>query len=204
MIGEFSILTAIKTIYDIIEKTFSHYKNVRDKRSEKGFNVKAESQEILEEVSRLIDHFTQTCDLIVLTLAEWSDSPHKYSNTAFTKITQANRRLFEISSDMRIVANSISTRLPNADTGKVQSITDSCVQIILVESFIGAEFIERRDFDLLPIDVSPKTSQRACGRLFHGERVPSGAKMTISTLNKALLELRGCKEALSKALAQIH
>ena len=96
MAGELAILSAAKTLSDIIDNLYGFYKDDREKRKNKAKSIKAESKEILREVSRLIDDFTETCDLIVQGLAEFDDD--RNYRAVSTRIIQANRRLFELSS----------------------------------------------------------------------------------------------------------
>ena len=99
---------------------------------------------------------------------------------------------------------SLSNRLPDeVDILKVEQVTNACFQIILVESFIGVELVSDHNFDLLPVDVSPRAIRKVYGRLFHAGQMPRGGKITLNNLNKALLELRTCKEKLAMALNEL-
>ena len=101
---DFAILNAIKTIYEIIEKAINFNKKTVETEKKNNDKLKAQSEKILKDVSSLIDCFTETCDLTVQILAQLYDE-RIFTAVIVTKISQTNRRLFELSSDMRILAN---------------------------------------------------------------------------------------------------
>jgi hypothetical protein len=202
MTGKLAILGTVKALSDIIDNLYGFYKDKREKRKHETEGIKVQSKEIFGEVSQLIDDFTETCDLIFHILAEF-DEDRNY-RLASTKILQANRRLFELSTEMRIIAKSLSNRLPaEVDIIELEQVTDACFQIILVENFIGVELISEHNFDLLPIDVSPRATRKVYGRLLHAGRMPNRGGFTLTQLNRALLELRSCKEKLAMALNEV-
>jgi hypothetical protein len=152
--SELVLLGSVKAIFGIIEKIRSLYKDIRKNKKEHHQEAKSISKELLDEVSLLIDNFTEICDVIVLTLTD--DSASSHARAGQVKVLQANRRLFELSSEMRILISSLESRFPQADISTIESLKDVCFQIVIVEDYLAIHLLPTDDLTMLRDDVSPR------------------------------------------------
>ena len=198
-----TVLNIIKIIYDIAEKTVSNYKEKSDSEKEK---IRDESIRLLALSYKLIDDFIETFDLLVETLDYLHQGKGTWSEKN-VKISQTNRKLYEIASNMRLVTLSVANRFPDIDKRKVQAITDACLQIVLMENYLIVEVVQKRNYDLLPIDVEPKNFTEVYRRLYHYTAIPDDIQeskpVDIEKYNQLLLKLHRCKDDLQAAVQEL-
>ena len=107
--------------------------------------ARREAQEVLEQVSTLIARFSDTVDLI-LGMLETGYSIHDYHEQRYiplAEIYKLNRKLYEISVDMQILAGSLLQRFPKAEASEIHRLKDLCLQVVYIEDFLGVTLGDR-------------------------------------------------------------
>lgn len=201
------LLPTAVAIYEILDKLHAHIKGWKSRKTEKKVQIQ-EARFIINDLSKLVNNFCETTDIVIQKWAEIYPKEDWYgANLRDAKLRvellQANRRLFQIASDMRILEHSISKRLKGFEISSVNLISNYCLQLVELEDFISVAVGEQPLFNK-PVD--PFTFQfnkkywdaRQKGRLsyLHQETVPY--------FNRLLLKLTECKEKIAMVLLDLE
>ena len=201
----FDLILVVDAILSIIKKTSRFAKGFRARIRKPSERKIQEAKSLLEDISSLIEKFSESVDIILETLetvypnrAVISDRYRLNISTA--KLVQANRRLFELSSEMRVIVPSISKRLGRKEASQIKKILDYCLQIINIEDFIGVALAKKFQFDKLPI----KPVILGHEWYLEMESLPSvSPDEYVIYFNRLLLKLIECKEKLAITLQKL-
>jgi hypothetical protein len=202
------LISVITSITAIIEKIVLSIKGQQEHRDAKSILRIEEAKMLLQDVSLLIEKFSESVDVILETI---ESAPVEGIDPTSQIWLKTNRRLFEITTDMRILTNSIEKRFPGISTEAIRQITDGCMQITKAENIVLA-IIPNSVLDKLP-DTPAKLrygnnytfvltllSEKGYPRDFVGRDL---RKRAVVELNEVLLHIITCKEKLSIAVNSV-
>ncbi len=202
------IILLVSGVIGIIEKTRNLLKGIQGRSRKRSEEIKKKAYNLLQDVSQLINKFSESVDL-VLKMLEKSAPLGYYDNTA--KLYQANRRLFEISSEMRILTKSISKKFHGAELSEIKQVANLCLQIVFIENFVSVMLAKGNQFNKLPLKPSVEGYMALWqeGFMQKMEELPFSLQHNgyirnqIAYFNNILIQLTRCKEKLAIALQDL-
>jgi hypothetical protein len=203
------IVSLINASLSLVEKVRNLLKSARKDASERSEQKRKDAEALLSNISYLINKFAESVDITLATVEKWDEGRNRLlrndpNDTRLSETFQANRRLFEISSEMRVVTASIK-RFSSWETSIINRITERCLQIVFLEGLVSVRLAQENQFDILPINPGDRTFLLGAIEFFKGAEylpAPYDKIETLSYFNSLLLQLTLCKEKIALALLE--
>lgn len=155
--------------------------------------------------------YSQTIDLIIEISIDEDINKDVFKNSF--KLSNANRKLFEISSEMRIISYSLKSRFPNLDLKNIDLLSEKTLQIILIEDFISTRLVDKNNQKLLPLDANiandfitkklNKPTKAYVDKLFEMDSLEEVHSGEYQYLNNVILLFNKAKEDIAQILYSI-
>lgn len=147
----------LSAIYRLIDEI--RYGRVRAKGA--AIRPETKPEDVYDDLTELIDRFRGLIEYILGIIRKVYPSASVYRKVQLddAEFVEANIHLTEIYTGIKTVTRRLEEKLTKQGFASIESVTDRCLQLVIVEGMVGVEAASRPHFPVLPIRPGESTQE---------------------------------------------